>query len=147
VLGHGVDPKQLEQTPGQFFATSLNEGSGRQRGSLQVCLDGKTVRGTIPLGKSQGVQRLSASLPEHGVVLVQVQVNGSFDEPKQAPARLWCLDLRGVVVSGDALFAHPDLRLQMVQAKGDDLWMVKAHQGGLYDGIQTLFEPVLIRPG
>jgi DDE_Tnp_1-associated len=37
VLGHGVDPKQLEQTLGQFFATSLNEGSRRQRGSLQVC--------------------------------------------------------------------------------------------------------------
>ena len=28
------------------------------------------------------------------------------DEPQQAPARLSGLNLRGVVVSGDALFAH-----------------------------------------
>ena len=147
VLGSGVDPQQLEQTLGQFFATSLTQGSRRQRGSLQVCLDGKTLRGTIPLGESHGVHLLAAYVPEHGVVLAQVQVNGAFDEPKQAPALLRCLDLRGVVVSGDALFAHPDLSVQIVQAKGDYLWVVKANQGGLFEEIQTLFEPVVTRPG
>jgi Zn-dependent membrane protease YugP len=30
------------------------------------------------------------------------------DEPQQAPVRLSGLNLRGVVVSGDALFAHPN---------------------------------------
>lgn len=69
-----------------------------------------------------------------------------FDEPQQAPALLASLDLRGVVVSGDALFAHPNLSVQIVQAAGDYLWVVKANQGGLYDEIQTLFEPVVIRP-
>jgi predicted transposase YbfD/YdcC len=147
VLGHGVDSTQLEQTLGDFFAASLLQGTQRQRGSIQVCLDGKTLRGTIPLGESQGVHLLAAYVPEHGVVLAQVQVNGSFDEPKQAPALLRCLDLRGMVVSGDALFAHPNLSLQIVQAKGDYLGVVKANQGGLYDEIQTLFEPVLTRPG
>jgi putative transposase len=81
------------------------------------------------------------------VVLAQVQVNGAFDEPTQAPKLLACLDLRGIVVSGDALFAHRDLSLQIVQAHGDYLWLVKANQGGLYDEIQTLFEPVVTRPG
>jgi len=36
---------------------------------------------------------------------------------------------------------------QIVQAHGDYLWVVKANQGGLYDEIQTLFEPVVTRPG
>jgi predicted transposase YbfD/YdcC len=146
-LAHGVDPIQLEQTLGDFFATSVSEASRHQRGGIQVCLDGKTLRGTIPLGKSQGVHRLSAYVPKQGVVLAQVQVNGAFDEPQQAPALLAGLDLRGVVVSGDALFAHPNLSVQIVQAHGDYLWVVKANQGGLYDEIQTLFEPVVTRPG
>ena len=90
---------------------------------------------------------LAAYVPEHGVVLAQVQVNGAFDEPTQAPKLLACLDLRGIVVSGDALFAHRNLSLQSVQAHGDYLWIVKANQGGLYDEIQTLFEPVVSRPG
>ena len=126
VLGSGVDPKQLEQILGQFFTTSLTAGRRRQRGSLQVCLDGKTLRGTIPLGESHGVHLLAAYVPEHGVVLAQVQVNGSFDEPKQAPALLRYLDLRGVVVSGDALFAHPD------RSRADC-----AGQGGLSVGCQS----------
>jgi hypothetical protein len=108
VLAHGVDPIQLEQTLGNFFATSVSEASRLQRGGIQVCLDGKTLRGTIPLGESQGVHLLAAYVPEQGVVLAQVPVNGAFDEPQQAPALLASLDLRGVVVSGDALFAHPN---------------------------------------
>ncbi len=86
-------------------------------------------------------------MPEHGVVLAQVQVNGAFDEPWPSPKLLACLDVRGRVVSGDALFAHRDLSLQIVQAHGDYLWVVKANQEGLYDEIQTLFEPVVTRPG
>jgi hypothetical protein len=147
VLGRGVDPIQLEQVLGDFFASSLAEESRLQRGGIQVCLDGKTLRGTIPLGESQGVHLLAAYVPEHGVVLAQVQVNGAFDEPTQAPKLLACLDLRGIVVSGDALFAHRNLSLQIVQAHGDYLWVVKANQGELYDEIQTLFEPVVTRPG
>ncbi len=147
VLGRGVDPDQLEHTLGDFFAAALSEESRLQRGSMQVCLDGKTLRGTIPLGQSQGVHLLAAYVPKQGVVLAQVQVNGAFDEPTQAPKLLACLDLRGIVVSGDALFAHRDLSLQIVQAHGDYLWVVKANQEGLYDEIQTLFEPVVTRPG
>jgi predicted transposase YbfD/YdcC len=147
VLARGVDPNQLEQVLGDFFASSLAEESRLRRGSIQMCLDGKTLRGTIPLGESQGVHLLAAYLPEQGVVLAQVQVNGAFDEPQQAPALLASLDLRGVVVSGDALFAHPNLSVQIVQAQGDYLWVVKANQGGLFDEIQTLFEPVVSRPG
>ncbi len=51
VLGRGVDPGQLEQVLGHFFATALAKGSRRKRGTIQVCLDGKTMRGTIPLGE------------------------------------------------------------------------------------------------
>jgi predicted transposase YbfD/YdcC len=147
VLARGVDPTQLEQVLGDFFASSLAEETRLQRGSIEMCLDGKTLRGTIPLGESQGVHLLAASVPKQGVVLAQMQVNGAFDEPTQAPKLLACLDLRGIVVSGDALFAHQNLSLQMVQAHGDSLWVVKANQGYLYDEIQTLFEPVVSKPG
>ena len=51
VLARGVDPTQLEQVLGDFFASSLAEETRLQRGSIQMCLDGKTWRGTIPLGE------------------------------------------------------------------------------------------------
>ena len=107
----------------------------------------KRYVGQFRWAKERRVHLLAAYVPEHGVVLAQVQVNGAFDEPWPSPKLLACLDLRGIVVSGDALFAHRDLSLQIVQAHGDYLWVVKANQEGLYDEIQTLFEPVVTRPG
>lgn len=76
MLAHGVDPIQLERTLGDFFATSVSEANRQQCGRIQVCLDGNTLRGTIPLGESHGVHLLAAYVPEQGVVLAQVQVNG-----------------------------------------------------------------------
>src|SRR6266571_7471958 len=55
VLGHGVEPAEVEQVVSQFFATEVTEPSERKRGSLQLALDGKTLRGTIPLGETRGV--------------------------------------------------------------------------------------------
>jgi predicted transposase YbfD/YdcC len=90
--------------------------------------------------KERRVHLLAAYVPKQGVVLAQMQVNGAFDEPTQAPKLLACLDLRGMVVSGDALVAHQNLSLLIVQAHGDYLWVVKANQGDLYDEIQTLVD-------
>lgn len=86
-----------------------------------MCLDDKTLRGTFPLGDSHGVHLLAAYILEQGVVLAQVQVNGAFDDPKQALWRLSCLDLRGGVLSWDDLFARPALSEQIGQAHWDCL--------------------------
>lgn len=45
---------------------------GQQR--VLVVIDGKTLRGTIPKGKTRGVHLLAAYLPEEGVVLLQIEV-------------------------------------------------------------------------
>jgi predicted transposase YbfD/YdcC len=140
VLGHGVEPTEVEQIIGQFFVTSASKSELR-RGSMQVALDGKTLRGTIPLGETRGVHLLAAYLPEQGVVLAQMRVNEKSNEITHAPKVLRQIDLRGVVVSGDAMFDQRALSIQIVQAKGDSLWMVKDNQEGLREDIEVLFQP------
>ena len=54
VLGHGVEPSDVEHVLGQFFVSAAREAEP-QRGSIQLALDGKTLRGTIPLGETRGV--------------------------------------------------------------------------------------------
>lgn len=68
VLGYATEPAEVEQVVGQFFA-SLAHPSSAKRGSLHLALDGKTLRGTIPLGETRGVHLLAAYLPKQGVVL------------------------------------------------------------------------------
>ncbi|GHO68791.1 hypothetical protein KSC_076830 [Ktedonobacter sp. SOSP1-52] len=110
-------------------------------------MDGKTLRGTIPLGSTQGVHLLAAYLPKEGVVLAQVQVSTSGSEVSAAPELLATIDLRGTLVSGDAIFASRPLSHMILQAKGDYLWMIKENQKQMYQDLQTLFEPPSVRPG
>src|SRR5438270_9499313 len=53
VLGHGVEPSEVEEVVGQFFATHAAEPAERKRGSLHLALAGKTLRGSIPLADTR----------------------------------------------------------------------------------------------
>ncbi len=49
ILGQAVDPEELERVLGQFFGRDL--AAVAQPGQRRLCLDGKTLKGTIPLGE------------------------------------------------------------------------------------------------
>lgn len=146
VLGQAVSPEEVEQALGQFFA-GQKRPKAPKRGSIQVCLDGKTLRGTIPAGQSHGVHLMAAYLAEQGVVLMQLQVGQKTNEITTAPKVLQALDLRGVVVTGDAMQAQRDLRVQIVEAHGDYVWIAKDNQPEMHEQIALLFQPQQRRPG
>jgi hypothetical protein len=133
---------------GQFFkelclccASIYKYKKRRRRGDLVLTIDGKTLRGTIPLGCTKGVHLVCAYLPQIGGVLAQVEVAEKANELVVAPALLAQLDLSGVVVTGDAMFAQRNLSAQIVGGGGDYLWKVKENQPELLADIRTLFEP------
>ncbi len=140
VLGHAVEPSEVEHLIGQFFVTAQSDAEP-QRGKIHLALDGKTLRGTIPLGATRGVHLLAAYLPNQGVVLAQMRVDEKSNEITHAPKLLRQVDLRGAVVSGDAMFDQRELSSQIVRANGDDLWIVKDNQEGLREEIEVLFQP------
>jgi DDE family transposase len=109
--------------------------------SVQVSIDGKSLHGSIGCGQTQGVHLLGAFVPEQGWVLMQVEVDGKENEITAAPWLLKSLDLRGKVVSGDAMFTQRELWVQIVDSGGDYLWLVKDNQPQLLDDISTVFEP------
>ncbi len=56
-----------------------------------------------------------------------------------APTVLNHLNLTGVVVTGDAMFTQRTLSIQIVEAGGDYVWMVKDNQPTLRAEIELLF--------
>jgi predicted transposase YbfD/YdcC len=146
VLGHAVSPAEVEAVVSQLFAQQ-KPPKAPKRGSIQVCLDGKTLRGTIPAGASQGVHLLAGCLPEQGVVLMQMEVGEKTNEITVAPKIMQTLDLRGVVVTGDAIQAQRKLSAQIVNAHGDYVWTAKDNQPELREEIALLFAPQQSRPG
>src|SRR5205085_12527766 len=62
VLGHGVEPKEVEQIIGQLFAQTSRTAHPK-RGSTQLAIDGKTPRGTIPLRETEAAHLLALHPP------------------------------------------------------------------------------------
>ena len=117
------------------------------RASIQVALDGKTLRGTIPRGATRGVHLLAAYQPDHGVVLFQLAVESKTNEISAAPTVVRALDLTGVLITGDAMFTQRELSIQICEAGGEYLWMVKDNQPTLREEIELLFDPECVCAG
>jgi hypothetical protein len=94
VLGQVIDLEEFEQVVHDFFAAQPGAGH-----NVQIALDGKTLRGTIPAGQTKGLHLLAAYLPQEGWVLMEVAVEDKENEIPAAPRLLKCLDLRGKSLS------------------------------------------------
>jgi len=119
---------------GAFFAQSRQPGP-----TVQLTIDGKTLRGSIGTGETRGEHLLAAYLPGEGVVLAQVAVDRKENEITAAPRLLETIDLRDKVVSGDAMLTQRELSRQVVESGGDYLWSVKDNQPQLRDDLASCF--------
>jgi len=137
-----LEDKALQKTIGYY----LHQKYGGQQ-SILVTIDGKTLRGTIPKGKTRGVHLLAAYLPEEGVVLLQIEVQHKENEIVAAPVLLQELDLKGRVVSGDAMFTQRDISVAVLAQGGDYLWLVKDNQKTLREDVERFFQEVEHAPG
>ncbi len=136
VLAEGVAVADLDQHVSAFLSQQLAFGR-----SVLIALDGKTMRGTIPTGQSQGVHLLAAYVPAQGIVLVQVAVGNQENEIVAAPKVLASLDLRGKIVVGDAMQTQRQLSVQIMAAGGDYIWLAKDNQPTLRSDIEHWFAP------
>lgn len=137
-----LEDKSLQKTIRHY----LHQKYGGQQ-SILVTIDGKTLRGTIPKGKTRGVHLLAAYLPEEGVVLLQIEVQHKENEIVAAPVLLQELDLKGRVVSGDAMFTQRDISVAVLAQGGDYLWFVKDNQKTLREDVERFFQEVEHAPG
>lgn len=146
ILGHAVDPAALESLLARILQPAL-PAELPARGSMLVNLDGKTLRGTIPLGQTQGVHLLALYQPDQGITLAQVAVATKTNEIGAAPTILDQIDLTGMVVTGDALHTQRALSIQIVEGNGDYLFFVKENQPDLLRSIELLFDEELVQAG
>jgi predicted transposase YbfD/YdcC len=135
ILGKAVAVAELQQAVSGFLLASPEADR-----AVEINLDGKALRGTIPAGQTQGLHLLAAYLPEAGIVLMQMEVGAKENEISAAPRLLKSIDLRGKIITGDAMFAQKQLSRQVIEAGGDYVWSVKKNQPGLRADIAALFE-------
>jgi predicted transposase YbfD/YdcC len=116
--------------------------SGKKYFGKQVLLsiDGKVLRGTLDEAQN-GTYLLAAYLPNEGVVLMEIAIEGKGSEIPGAAKLLKMVDLRGKVVMGDALHTQRAVSIQIVEAGGEYIWFAKGNQSQMEENIRLWFEP------
>ena len=106
-----------------------------------IALDGKTLGHSFDAATGQSALHLvSAWASENGITLGQLKVEGKSNEITALPALLKLLDVKGGVVTMDAMGCQKDLAGQIVQQKSDYVLCLKGNQGRLHEETRYFFE-------
>jgi predicted transposase YbfD/YdcC len=110
----------------------------------QIAIDGQTHRRSGDVGKGQKpVHMVHALVCETGLVMGQVATDEKSNEIKAIPALLEVLDLRGALVSIDAMGTQVKIARQIVKAGGDYLLALKGNQSSLHTEVKAAFVEAL----
>jgi predicted transposase YbfD/YdcC len=105
-----------------------------------IAVDGKTLRGskTSPDGKG-ALHLVSAYLTEAGLVLAQQAVDGKSNEITAIPELLDMLNLKGAIVSIDAMGTQKEIARRIVDKGADYVLALKGNQTSLHEDAALFF--------
>jgi predicted transposase YbfD/YdcC len=128
----------------QGFAAWAASGCGA-RSRQVVAVDGKTLRGskTSPDGKG-ALHLVSAYATEAGLVLAQRAVGDKSNEITAIPGLLEMLDLKGAIVSIDAMGTQTEIASRLIDKGADYVLALKGNQTSLHEDAALFFaDPAL----
>lgn len=125
-----VDPEQVDRVLGEWLA--------EQTDSDAIAVDGKRLRGAS-LSGGKSVHLLAALVHHEGTVIAQKQVDDGSNEITTFTDLLDEVDVKGKVVTADAMHTQVDNALYLKKRKGDYLFEVKENQPTLVKEIKNIF--------
>ena len=132
-----VDPDRFERCFLGWVRSVFQQATAAPR---QVAIDGKTVRRSVDRRRGRSpLHRVSADATEHGLVLAQRATETQGGELAALPELLDGLDLRGCLVSLDALAGRPELAERIVSRGGDYLITLKGNQRKVHTEVKAWF--------
>jgi predicted transposase YbfD/YdcC len=106
-----------------------------------IAIDGKTARAAHEgQDASTATHMVTAWATANGVALGQVAVADKSNEITAIPELLYLLDLKGCLVTIDAMGCQKEIATQIVVQEGDYLLATKQNQPHLHEDIVHLFE-------
>ena len=105
-----------------------------------VHIDGKTTKGSYDRENNlSALHSVSAWSSEHGLMLAQQQVSERSNEITAVPLLLKLLNLKGAVVTLDAMGTQVAIARQIKAAEGDYVLALKGNQGKLSKQVEAWF--------
>ena len=131
-----LDPDELKGCLGSDGSVLLSEISGQY-----INFDGKKIKGESPKSRgNQGLYILSAWVNEHRLCIGQQKIQDKSNEITAIPKLLESIDVKGAMVSIDAIGCQKSIARKIVDKGGNYLLAVKQNQGALHQEIKENFE-------
>jgi predicted transposase YbfD/YdcC len=106
-----------------------------------IALDGKTIRHSFDKFTGQEALHLvSAWASESGLALGQVKVDSKSNEITAIPKLLKLLDIKGCIVTMDAMGCQKEIAKQIINSGGNYLFCLKGNQESLHDDVKYFFD-------
>lgn len=131
-----LNPKEF----GACFIAWTSLVSGITQGEL-IAIDGKRLRGSFDRrdGKA-AIHMVSAWACANEIVLGQIKVNDKSNEITAIPALLKILELKGAIVSIDAMGCQKEIAEEIIEHGADYILAVKDNQKTLCEQVQQQFK-------
>lgn len=127
-----IDPTELEKLLGKIVRISSQDSF------QQIAIDGKSIRSTSK-SKDGLLHLLSAYAPEIGGVISQAKTKPAGGEISTAEEMVANLDIKGKIITGDAMFAQEVLCSKITNALGDYLFKVKRNKKRIIVDVEQEF--------
>jgi predicted transposase YbfD/YdcC len=107
----------------------------------QVNIDGKVLRATAKEGeKKSGLCLISAWVSEQNISLGQLKTSAKSNEKTAIPELISNLDIKGALVSIDAIACSKPIASQIIEKEADYLLALKNNNKGLYEQVSHWME-------
>jgi predicted transposase YbfD/YdcC len=131
-----INPEELNRCFTRWIETLVTNMGGEI-----IPIDGKTIRGSYD--RNQGKSALhvvSAWASEQNLVLAQMKVEDKSNEITAIPALLELLDIKGSIITIDAMGTQTEIAKKIIDKKADYVLALKANHPTLHNQVKQWFE-------
>jgi predicted transposase YbfD/YdcC len=133
-----INPQEFER----LFRAWV-ENLAKTAGAQVIAIDGKCSRRSYD-GEGNMLHMISAFATEARIVLGQEKVSDKSNEITAIPKMLDWLDVKGHIVTIDAMGCQYDIANQILKKEGNYIFSLKGNQGTLSKDVQLYFEDPLL---
>jgi predicted transposase YbfD/YdcC len=142
----GMVPSSVVEELVRGWTAAVREPGALTTDGRHVAFDGQALRGSADRRNGASpVQMVSAYLTELGVVLGSQRVDDKSNEIKAIPDLIRALDLRGAVISVDAIGCQTAIAEVIREAGADYALQVKGNQPNLLEDVEATFAEAMRR--
>jgi len=130
-----LKPKSFESFFIKWTSIIYGENQGKQ-----IAIDGKTVRGSGDKAKDkEAIHLLNACAVDSGITLGQMEVGAKTNEIKLVPEMLDALEIKGAMISVDALNTQKNIAEKIINGGADYTLALKGNHKILNNKVENLF--------